>query len=173
MDSTDDLVRKNMPLVLYVLRRFLLRVGRIRGLDADDLRSAGLVALVKSSRYWQPGRGATFGTYAHRAIWNAMTHEVALHKRHTGYATQLDSDTTDPVDMRTDAADRERINTQAWSLLSVLTPDERFVIEETVMGRTTQRELQRRLGINRATTQKRKKKALAKMRALACAEALL
>ena len=60
--GTDELIEKNMRLVLKIANDFL---GR--GLSWDDLVSEGNRGLITAARRYDPGRGAKFSTYS--ALW--------------------------------------------------------------------------------------------------------
>ncbi len=60
--GTDELIEKNMRLVLKIANDFL---GR--GLPWDDLVSEGNRGLMTAARRYDPGRGAKFSTYS--ALW--------------------------------------------------------------------------------------------------------
>lgn len=73
-DLPEDLVTSNLPLVGHVVRETMMRVpGHV---DRDDLASAGMVALVKASRSFQPERGVPFARYAATRIRGAVLDEL-------------------------------------------------------------------------------------------------
>src|SRR6476659_9976245 len=70
----DELVTSNLPLVGHVVRDTMMRVpGHV---DRDDLTSAGLVALVKAGRSFDPERGVPFARYAATRIRGAVLDEL-------------------------------------------------------------------------------------------------
>lgn len=57
--AMDDVVRRNLPLVKHVVKRFL---GR--GKEYDDLFQTGCIGLMKAIRKFDPQLGLRFSTYA-------------------------------------------------------------------------------------------------------------
>jgi len=73
------LVRRNMPLVKYVL-------GKINGklppcVDRDDLLAAGAMGLVEAARKYDASRKTPFHSYAIPRIWGAMLDELRKEDR--------------------------------------------------------------------------------------------
>jgi hypothetical protein len=62
-----ELLVQYKPLAFQLARRFLRR-----GEPLDDLRQVALLALLKALRQYDPGRGATFRTYAVPVILGAL-----------------------------------------------------------------------------------------------------
>ena len=58
-DARDALVRRHLPLVRSLVRRF---AGR--GVDADDLLQQGMLGLLQAILGFDPARGFQFSTYA-------------------------------------------------------------------------------------------------------------
>jgi len=75
--SRDELVLKHLDLVPRVVGR--LPITPPRGLDRDDLLSAGTIGLLGAARTYQPLRGASFRTYAYMAIRAAVLDELRRH----------------------------------------------------------------------------------------------
>jgi|RhiMethySRZTD1v2_1073278.scaffolds.fasta_scaffold46671_5 RNA polymerase sigma factor (sigma-70 family) len=59
MESTDTIIRSNMPFVTHVARRY-----RDRGVPLEDLVAEGTVGLIKAARRFDPDNGTRFTTYA-------------------------------------------------------------------------------------------------------------
>lgn len=72
--DTDELVTQHLPLVGHIVRETAARVPS--HVDKDDLRSAGLVALVTASRAFDPARGIPFPRYAATRIRGAIVDEL-------------------------------------------------------------------------------------------------
>ncbi len=65
----DHLVERNLGLVYTMMAGF-----RSRDLDADELRSEAMLALVRAVEGFNPWRGFRFSTYACNAIVRALIH---------------------------------------------------------------------------------------------------
>jgi RNA polymerase sigma factor for flagellar operon FliA len=74
LDAANVLAETHVPLVAHLVRETMARVPS--HVDRDDLRSAGLVALVKASRSFQADRGVAFGAYAAARIRGALLDEL-------------------------------------------------------------------------------------------------
>jgi len=86
----------------------------------DDCFSAGVEALVRAAKFYREGGGATWATYAHRAIKNAVINEWAF---------------LDPMATRKDLPARPHYNPEPCDdaptfarLLRMTDPTERFVV---------------------------------------------
>lgn len=74
LQAANELAESHVPLVAHLVRETMARVPS--HVDRDDLRSGGLVALVKASRSYQPDRGVAFGAYAAARIRGALLDEL-------------------------------------------------------------------------------------------------
>lgn len=72
--DTDELVVAHMGLVSHIVRETMSRVPA--HVSRDDLHSAGLTALVKAARAFEPGRGVPFTRYAASRIRGAILDEL-------------------------------------------------------------------------------------------------
>lgn len=72
--EADQLAVDHVPLVAHVVRETLSRVPS--HVNGDDLRSAGLAALVQAARSYDPARGVPFGSYATSRIRGAILDEL-------------------------------------------------------------------------------------------------
>lgn len=72
--AANELAEAHLPLVAHLVRETMARVPS--HVDRDDLRSAGLVALVKASRSFDESRGVAFGAYAASRIRGALLDEL-------------------------------------------------------------------------------------------------
>jgi RNA polymerase sigma factor for flagellar operon FliA len=73
----DRLVEQYLPLVRYVVAR--LPVTLPGSLDRDDFYSVGVMGLMHAASTFDPGRGASFKTFAYTAIRGAILDEVRKH----------------------------------------------------------------------------------------------
>jgi RNA polymerase sigma factor FliA len=70
----EDLVRRHLPLVGHLLREALSRApGRV---DSEDLRSAGVSALVRAAEVYDAARDGGFTAYASARIRTALLGEL-------------------------------------------------------------------------------------------------
>ena len=72
--ARDELAVKHLDLVGRVVGRMPIAVPS--GLDRDDLLSVGNLGLLNAARTFQPGRGASFRTFAYMAIRAAILDEL-------------------------------------------------------------------------------------------------
>ena len=73
----DRLVEQYLPLVRYVVAR--LPVTMPGSLDKDDFYSVGVIGLMHAAAAFDPGRGASFKTFAYTAVRGAILDEVRKH----------------------------------------------------------------------------------------------
>lgn len=73
-EGDDELIQRHSTLIDRIVRRFVSRTGMTSA--ADDLWSAGALALVEARRRFDPARGATFETFAAHRIRGAMLDEL-------------------------------------------------------------------------------------------------
>ena len=73
----DRLIEQYLPLVRYVVAR--LPVTMPNSLDKDDFYSVGVIGLMHAANTFDPGRGASFKTFAYTAIRGAILDEVRKH----------------------------------------------------------------------------------------------
>jgi RNA polymerase sigma factor FliA len=72
--DADRLAVEHVPLVAHVVYETIARVPSF--VDRNDLRSAGLLALVAAARAFDPERGVPFARYAMPRIRGAMVDEL-------------------------------------------------------------------------------------------------
>jgi RNA polymerase sigma factor for flagellar operon FliA len=77
LEERDRLVEQYLPLVRYVVAR--LPVTMPATLDRDDFYSVGVIGLIHAANTYDPGRGASFKTFAYTAIRGAILDEVRKH----------------------------------------------------------------------------------------------
>lgn len=66
----DDLILNNLHVVSLVMRQLLPKLPSC--VDADDLRSAGLMGLIDAAEKYDPSRAVRFSTYAEIRVRGAM-----------------------------------------------------------------------------------------------------
>ncbi len=71
------LVRRNLPLVKYVLGKINKNLPPC--VDRDDLLAAGSLGLIETARRFNPGRKVPFHSYAIPRIWGSMLDELRKH----------------------------------------------------------------------------------------------
>lgn len=72
-------IRQHLKIVHWQVKRMgaARRVEWQRGaLSYDDLVQAGTLGLVRAAELFEPGRGNTFFTYAHRWVWQFVQREL-------------------------------------------------------------------------------------------------
>lgn len=72
--SQDDLVVQHAPLVKRIAYHLASRLPP--SVQPDDLIQAGMIGLLEAARNYNPGRGASFETYAGIRIRGAMIDEI-------------------------------------------------------------------------------------------------
>ena len=72
--SDDDLVIRNIGLVKRIAHHLSARLPS--SVDVDDLMQSGMVGLLEAATNFDPGRGASFATYAGIRIRGAMLDDI-------------------------------------------------------------------------------------------------
>ena len=72
--STEELVDRYAPLVKRIAHHMLARMPA--SVQVDDLIQAGLVGLLEAARNYDPGKGASFETYAGIRVRGAMIDDM-------------------------------------------------------------------------------------------------
>lgn len=75
--SGEDLVTANIGLVKRIAHHLAARLPS--SVDVDDLMQAGMVGLLEAAGNFDPGRGASFETYAGIRIRGAMLDDIRKH----------------------------------------------------------------------------------------------
>lgn len=75
--SVEQLITENMPLVGFAVSEIGMRLPA--HVDREDLRSAGLVGLVKAAQSFETERGVPFRHYASTRIRGAIMDELRSH----------------------------------------------------------------------------------------------
>jgi len=73
----DRLVEQYLPLVRYVVARLPVTMPAM--LSRDDFFATGVLGLIHAATTFDPGRGASFKTFAYTAIRGAILDEVRRH----------------------------------------------------------------------------------------------
>jgi len=73
-ETEDDLVRRGLPLVQYLVSDVAARVPR--SVHREDLVSAGMLGLAQAARSWDADRGVTFECFARTRINGAILDEL-------------------------------------------------------------------------------------------------
>jgi RNA polymerase sigma factor for flagellar operon FliA len=76
-EERDRLIQQYLPLVHHVVAR--LPVTMPSTLGRDDFYSVGVIGLMHAARTYDPGRGASFKTFAFTAIRGAILDEIRRH----------------------------------------------------------------------------------------------
>jgi RNA polymerase sigma factor for flagellar operon FliA len=76
-EERDRLVEQFLPLVRYVVAR--LPVTMPATLDKEEMFSVGVLGLLHAASSYDPGRGASFKTFAYTAIRGAILDEIRRH----------------------------------------------------------------------------------------------
>ena len=76
-EARNELVLAHLPLVRYILGR--LPISLPSGVSAEDLASAGVVALMSAIESFDPSRGVEFATFAVPRIRGSMFDELRHH----------------------------------------------------------------------------------------------
>jgi len=74
--ARNELIERNLRLVLYIARRF----GNT-GVNAEDLFAIGSIGLIKAVHTFKPEKNIKLATYATRCIENEILMELRRHKR--------------------------------------------------------------------------------------------
>jgi RNA polymerase sigma factor for flagellar operon FliA len=70
----DDLILRHLPLVKHVLARVVADLPR--GVDVENLESAGVLGLVEAAGSFDPGRNTQFKTFAYLRVRGAILDEL-------------------------------------------------------------------------------------------------
>ena len=70
----DQLVVKNLPFVRHILSKLLNQLPR--GIDAENLESAGVLGLIEAASQFDAGRKVEFRTFAYQRIRGAILDEL-------------------------------------------------------------------------------------------------
>lgn len=103
MDTRNEIVRVNLPLVLAMVKR-----TKIANVDYSDLVSEGNLALMRSVDKFDCSRGYRFSTYACRSILKSFARVATRTARYRGYfPTEFD-----PTLEKSDHVEKQRSNVE-------------------------------------------------------------
>lgn len=74
VDDRNQLILDNLSYVKHILTRVLNQLPR--GVDSDNLESAGVLGLIESAAQFDPTRNVEFRTFAYRRIRGAILDEL-------------------------------------------------------------------------------------------------
>ncbi|ACX53103.1 RNA polymerase, sigma 28 subunit, FliA/WhiG [Ammonifex degensii KC4] len=72
--SKEELVRRYLPLVKYLVGRLAVRLPP--WVSLEDIEGAGILGLLAAMERYDPSQGVEFESYARYRIWGAMLDEV-------------------------------------------------------------------------------------------------
>ena len=75
--SSEDLITQHVDLVKRIAQHLIARLPST--VDIDDLLQSGMVGLLEAAGNFDPGRGASFETYAGIRIRGAMLDDIRKH----------------------------------------------------------------------------------------------
>ena len=154
IQSFDELVSGHLGLVAHIVRETMSRVPS--HVDRDDLTSAGLMALVRAARAFEPERGVPFTSYAATRIRGGIVDELrsidwasrAVRRRgreaettRNSLAAALgrvpsDEETAAAMGITTDELRRNREDVERAQVLSLdLSPDDGGTLDDLLVSR--------------------------------------
>jgi len=74
LENSDQLLRQHAPLVKRIAHHLMARLPS--SVQLDDLIQSGMIGLLEAARKYEPGKGASFETYAGIRIRGAMMDEI-------------------------------------------------------------------------------------------------
>lgn len=157
-DVRNQVVEITLPLVAFVLRSYVRRNGA-QGIDADDLHSCGVLALIRAVEKFDASRGVQFSTYACRCISWAVSTELKRAwkwKELERSAALLWSPCNESSTESVEIADEIE-----W-MLEVLTPLEWRVVKERMNGETL-KSIGRDIGVTKQRAQQIHQLAMTKL----------
>lgn len=170
------IVKRNLGLVYAMLARM---AQTARDVDVDDLRSEGLLALLRAVDRFDPGRGFRFSTYACTTIRRAVTNRIAAERRYRSrFPAPHDEARQRPV--REDRAAElavERLRRALQANADALTSRESLVLAERFPAhnrrRPTYAQLAGSIGVSKERVRQIQKSALGKLRGILEADPVL
>ena len=178
LEARNILIERNLRLVAHIMKKYYAHSA-----DQEDLISIGTIGLIKGITTFDASKGARLATYAARCAEN----EILMHFRSQrksaqdvslsdyietgaeGAALSLMDVVADDVDLLERVSTGEQIRQLRTAMDTVLTPQEKQVIELrygiTGLAPMRQREVAEVTGISRSYISRIEKKALGKLRA--------
>jgi RNA polymerase sigma factor (sigma-70 family) len=153
--NASELIERHIPLVEFHLKRF----AALGELDLDNLRSAGLLALVRAEKEWRAGcREASFRTYASHCVRGAILNE------HEKMGQSREFPTGDFLDSVSPTASTSDEECRAAVAGAGLDEREQFVVKSVFYERLTLEETASMLGISAERVRQLKARAMEKIR---------
>lgn len=174
--ARQTLIERNLRLVAHVVKKF-----DNTGEDMDDLISIGTIGLIKAVNTYSSDKGTRLATYAARCVEN----EILMHLR-SNKKNKVEVFLQEPIgidkegneitlmdilpvdhDAVSEEVEAKLEKVKLLSKLADLTPRERNVLEMRYglngVGRRTQREIAKSLGISRSYISRIEKRAVQKL----------
>ena len=177
LEARNILIERNLRLVAHIMKKYYAQAS-----DQEDLISIGTIGLIKGISTFDASKGARLATYAARCAEN----EILMHFRSLrksaqdvslsdyietgadGAALSLMDVVGDETDLLERVTTREQIRQLRKSMESVLTDQERQVIQLRYglggQAPMRQREVAQITGISRSYISRIEKRALEKLR---------
>ena len=177
LEARNILIERNLRLVAHIMKKYYAQAS-----DQEDLISSGTIGLIKGISTFDASKGARLATYAARCAEN----EILMHFRSLrksaqdvslsdyietgadGAALSLMDVVGDETDLLERVTTREQIRQLRKSMESVLTDQERQVIQLRYglggQAPMRQREVAQITGISRSYISRIEKRALEKLR---------
>ena len=177
LEARNILIERNLRLVAHIMKKYYAQAS-----DQEDLISIGTIGLIKGISTFDASKGARLATYAARCAENEMLmHFRSLRKSAQdvslsdyietgadGAALSLMDVVGDDTDLLERVTTREQIRQLRKSMESVLTDQERQVIQLRYglggQAPMRQREVAQITGISRSYISRIEKRALEKLR---------
>ena len=177
LEARNILIERNLRLVAHIMKKYYAQAS-----DQEDLISIGTIGLIKGISTFDASKGARLATYAARCAENEMLmHFRSLRKSAQdvslsdyietgadGAALSLMDVVGDDTDLLDRVTTREQIRQLRKSMESVLTDQERQVIQLRYglggQAPMRQREVAQITGISRSYISRIEKRALEKLR---------
>lgn len=154
------------PAVDAEVRRLTPALRHTHGIDADDLRSLGQIAVLEAYLTHQEGRGRTLRSWAGQVVRWRLSEAIESSQAECVSDPEVDSDTAGPAEDPAESYDSiERV---VWleQTLGTLPPRHRTLIAQQLRGEA-QRHLGATLGLGRTRVSKETQNAVAALRARA------
>ena len=177
MEARNILIERNLRLVAHIMKKYYAQSA-----DQEDLISIGTIGLIKGISTFDASKGARLATYAARCAENEILMYFRAQRKSAqdvslsdyietgtdGAALSLMDVVAEDVDLLERISTREQIRLLREAVETVLTDQERQVVELryglTGQAPMRQREVAEVTGISRSYISRIEKKALQKLR---------
>ena len=165
--TVDEALTKMEMRTQYLAYQFSLKYPPMR----DDLEQAGRLATQNAFRYFKPGGRASFETYCHRAIKNAMISEKARQMKDFRHG-MVEAPEENPVEETAteenlvgggERYETKRKMSEVMEVVGRLSPEEQRVIAAVTQGFSTD-ETAEELKLSARQTRRIRASAIAKLR---------